>query len=141
MMSLLPGPGPVVQHDATTCRKYEAGQREEGRVQRAGPEARLDHRRRNRSMVGAWSEPRLTGLTVLSIRERRATEMAGLIRRHGGEPPVAPSMREVPLQDNPRGARSSCDFWRRAQIDVVILLTGVGTRALTAALERACPPA
>ena len=37
------------------------------------------------------------GLRVLSLESRRSGEMAELIRKHGGEPVVAPSMREVPL--------------------------------------------
>jgi len=40
------------------------------------------------------------GLRVLSLESRRASEMAELIRRQGGEPFVAPSMREVPLAEN-----------------------------------------
>ena len=42
----------------------------------------------------------LEGLIVVSFESRRATEMAELIRRHGGIPVVAPSMREVPVAEN-----------------------------------------
>jgi len=41
-----------------------------------------------------------TGMRVLSLESRRAVEMAELIRRQGGEPVVAPSMREAPLAEN-----------------------------------------
>ena len=42
----------------------------------------------------------LYGLKVVSFESRRAKEMAELIRRYGGEPIIAPSMREVPLGEN-----------------------------------------
>ena len=42
------------------------------------------------------------GLRVLSLESRRSQEMERLIRNQGGEPFVAPSMREVPLSDNPQ---------------------------------------
>jgi uroporphyrinogen-III synthase len=79
----------------------------------------------------------LTGLTLVSFESRRATEMAELIRRHGGTPVSAPSMREVPLEASPEAE----EFLRRLErgaIDVVLLLTGVGTRALAAALAPRC---
>ena len=70
------------------------------------------------------------GLRVLAFESRRAEEMATLIRKQGGEPFVAPSMREVPLEEN---QESVLDFGRRlitGDFDCVILLTGVGTRLL-----------
>jgi uroporphyrinogen-III synthase len=82
----------------------------------------------------------LSGLRVVSFESRRAVELAELLRRHGTEPLQAPSMREVALDDNP----AAHDFARRlldGRIDVVILLTGVGTRALVAAVETSCPRA
>lgn len=81
----------------------------------------------------------LTGLTVLSLESRLADEMAELIRRHGGIPVSAPSLREVPLQ----GTEEAYDFLRRlekGEVDIVLLLTGVGTRTLVAALADRCPP-
>ena len=41
------------------------------------------------------------GLRVLSLESRRSAEIEKLIRARGGQPFVAPSMREVPLEDNP----------------------------------------
>jgi uroporphyrinogen-III synthase len=70
------------------------------------------------------------GLRVLSFESRRAEEMATLIRKQGGEPFVAPSMREVPLDENQEDILA---FGRRLiaeDFDCVILLTGVGTRLL-----------
>lgn len=75
----------------------------------------------------------LEGLTVVSFESRRAREMAELIRRYGGEPILAPSMRELPLEQN----SAAFEFMRNLQagkIDVVILLTGVGTRTLAEAV-------
>ncbi len=79
----------------------------------------------------------LEHLRVVSFESRRAVEMADLLRRHGAVPVSAPSMREVPLADNPIAR----EFARRlvdGAIDVVILLTGVGTRTLVAAVEPEC---
>ena len=77
----------------------------------------------------ANSRAGLRGLRIISFESRRAKEMAELIRRHGGEPTVAPSMREVPLSEN--GApRELFQEIEAGQIDLVILLTGVGTRTM-----------
>ena len=61
-----------------------------------------------------------------------------MILRMGGEPIVAPSMREVPLDDQ----REALAFAQRlfaGTIDVLILLTGVGTRTLVEALSTKYP--
>jgi uroporphyrinogen-III synthase len=55
--------------------------------------------------------------------------MAALVRTYGGAPIIAPALREVPLESNPQ-AIAFADALIRGQFDVVILLTGVGTRAL-----------
>jgi uroporphyrinogen-III synthase len=78
------------------------------------------------------------GLRVLSLESRRATEMAKLIETYGGVAIVAPSMREVPLETNTEAQ----DFTRKllgSEFDAMILLTGVGTRALTRVAETVCP--
>jgi uroporphyrinogen-III synthase len=80
----------------------------------------------------------LSGLRVLSLESRRAQEMAKLIASYGGEAIVAPSMREVPLASNPE----ALVFARKLAgggFDVVIFLTGVGTRALARVVEPVCP--
>ncbi|HEX4149099.1 MAG TPA: uroporphyrinogen-III synthase, partial [Pirellulales bacterium] len=77
----------------------------------------------------------LAGLRVAAFESRRAAEMERLIDRLGGIPSVSPSMREVAAQENP----AAVDFANRlmsGQIDVVVLLTGVGTRQLVSQVER-----
>ncbi len=69
------------------------------------------------------------GLRVLSLESRRAEEIATLIRKQGGDPFVAPSMREVPL-DRDDEAFVFADRLLKGEFDCVILLTGVGTRLL-----------
>ena len=80
----------------------------------------------------ANSRAGLRGLRIISFESRRAKEMAELIRRHGGEPTVAPSMREVPLSEN-SAPRELFQEIEAGQIDLVILLTGVGTRTMVEA--------
>jgi uroporphyrinogen-III synthase len=66
--------------------------------------------------------------------------MARLIETYGGEPVVAPSMREVPLESN----APAIEFVRGLagkQFDMVIFLTGVGTRALARVAESVFPRA
>lgn len=75
----------------------------------------------------------LQGLKVLSFESRRAKEMAELIRRYGGEPIIAPSMREIPLREN-RVALDLLPGIEAGQFDFLILMTGVGTRTLHQAL-------
>lgn len=77
----------------------------------------------------ANSRADLEGLRIISFESRRAKEMAELIRRRGGEPIVAPSMREVPLAEN----SAPIELFQKIEagrIDLVILLTGVGTRTM-----------
>jgi uroporphyrinogen-III synthase len=69
------------------------------------------------------------GLRVLSLESRRAVEMEELIRKQGGEPFVAPSMREVPLVENDDAFRFAERLFA-GEFDMMILLTGVGTRQL-----------
>jgi uroporphyrinogen-III synthase len=76
----------------------------------------------------------LAGRRVIVLESRRAAEMASLVARQGGEPIVAPTMREVPLTAGPE-VRAFAEALRVGALDVVILLTGVGTRALAASLE------
>ncbi len=69
------------------------------------------------------------GLRVLSLESRRSAEIERLIRSQGGDPFVAPSMREVRLSDNPQAFEFAEKLFR-GDFDMMILLTGVGTRLL-----------
>src|SRR5580658_7965454 len=69
------------------------------------------------------------GLRVLSLESRRAAEMAELIRRQGGEPFVAPSMREIPLAADAATTQVAERLFA-GEFDMMVLLTGVGTRQL-----------
>src|ERR1700720_1125157 len=69
------------------------------------------------------------GRQVLSLESRRAKEMGQLIRNQQGEPFVAPSMREVPLERNEE-AFQFADRLFAGDFDMMVLLTGVGTRLL-----------
>jgi len=76
------------------------------------------------------------GLRVLSLESRRAPELAKLITTFGGEPVVAPSMREVPLESNTEALGFAAALID-GKFDMVIFLTGVGTRALLNVVETA----
>ena len=79
--------------------------------------------------------PSFNGLRVLLLESRRAREMAALVTTHGGVPMVAPSMREVPLESNTE-ALEFADRLVLGEFDMVVLLTGVGTRALVDLVDR-----
>ena len=83
--------------------------------------------------MNAKARENLQGLKVISFESRRAKEMAELIRRYGGEPIVAPSMREVALNEN-RAAIEFLPEIEAGNVDVIILMTGVGTRTLNQVL-------
>jgi len=80
----------------------------------------------------------LAGLRVLSLESRRAQEMAKLIANYGGNPIVAPSMREAPLESNVE-ARAFARTLATGGFDVAIFLTGGGTRMLARVAETVYP--
>jgi uroporphyrinogen-III synthase len=79
------------------------------------------------------------GLRVVSFESRRAVEMGELIRRQAGVPFVAPSMREAPIENNTE-AFEFAERLFRGEFDLMIFLTGVGTRALDKVLASRYPP-
>lgn len=84
------------------------------------------------------SDKGFNGLTVAAFENRMAAEMTGLIERYGGRPMVTPAMREVPLEDN----REALQFGERLladQVDVLILMTGVGLETLIGVLKTRHP--
>jgi uroporphyrinogen-III synthase len=74
------------------------------------------------------------GKRVLCLESRRSPELAILVMNYGGRPVIAPALHEVPLESNVEAMR-----WAAAMIrgdcDVLLLLTGVGTRALMRVTE------
>lgn len=79
--------------------------------------------------------PSFSGRTVLVLESRRARELASIVASYGGQPIVAPSMREMPLESNTE-AVAFADALVRGEIDAVVFLTGVGARVLADAVER-----
>lgn len=69
------------------------------------------------------------GLTVLTLESRRGQEMSRLIETYGGRAVHAPAMREVPLSSNLEALKFAEGLFA-GEFDVVVFLTGVGTRAL-----------
>ncbi len=71
----------------------------------------------------------LNGRVIAYVEARMRSEMGSLIQRHGGVPYSAPVLQEIYLKDSPKVqqlVRDICD----GAVEAVVLLTGVGTRAL-----------
>lgn len=68
-------------------------------------------------------------LRVLSLESRRSAEAAKLIRTYGGEPLVAPAMREITLGSQAQ-VLEFAEALMRGAFDLVIFTTGVGVKAL-----------
>lgn len=86
-------------------------------------------------MVTGATRPHFHGLRVLSFESRRAEEMTALISTYGGQPLVVPTLREVPLDSNVE-ALAFAGALLRGEFDIVIFLTGVGTRQLVNAVGK-----
>lgn len=78
------------------------------------------------------------GQTVAAFESRRAKEMASLISNYGGVPEVGPSMREIPLEENPV-AYAFAERLFAGEFDAVIFMTGVGTDTLIRVLDARYP--
>ena len=90
--------------------------------------AALEH---NRSAKG------FGGRTVLSFESRRSAEIAALIEKNGGQAMVAPATREINAENSADVSRFASSLLA-GKIDLVIFLTGVGTRGLARAVEAFC---
>jgi uroporphyrinogen-III synthase len=69
------------------------------------------------------------GLTVAAFESRMATEITRLIERYSGRPLVTPVLREISLESN----SAVQEFGNRlmaGRVDLLILLTGIGTTTL-----------
>src|SRR5260221_9593238 len=78
------------------------------------------------------------GLTVASFESRMALEIGRLIAHYGGRPLVAPSMKEIPLERNEEAIEFGAGLLA-GRFDILLLLTGVGTRTLVDILETRHP--
>jgi uroporphyrinogen-III synthase len=76
------------------------------------------------------------GRRVLSLESRRSPELALLIMNYGGTPTEAPSIREVPLEEN-QHVVAFADAVIQGWFDMVVLMTGVGVRMLMKMIDRA----
>jgi uroporphyrinogen-III synthase len=72
-------------------------------------------------------------LRVLALESRHAKEISKLIASYGGRPTVVPAMREVSI-DSPE-ALAFAQSLVEGKFDMVIFLTGAGTRAIVTAVE------
>jgi uroporphyrinogen-III synthase len=91
-----------------------------------------------KNMETGNSPKNFAGLRVLSLESRRGPEMAKLITTYGGQATIAPSMREVPLETNTEALAFARTLFG-GDFDMVIFLTGVGTRALAKVVESVHP--
>jgi uroporphyrinogen-III synthase len=91
------------------------------------------------SWLGYNAAMSFAGLKIISFESRRGAEMAQLIRRQQGEPIIAPSMREAPIERNEEAFRFAERLFS-GEFDMMILLTGVGTRILNDALAQKYGP-
>jgi uroporphyrinogen-III synthase len=87
----------------------------------------------DRTVTGTFA-----GVRVLALESRRAKEMAALIANYGGQPVLAPAMREIALESNPEATQFTTALLR-GEFDAVIFLTGVGTRWLAGIAETVVP--
>ena len=85
-------------------------------------------------MVNPPQKNGFENLVVAAFESRMGKEMESFITRYGGIPCVASSMKEIPLDENTRAFEFG-DRLLAGQVDIVILLTGVGTKSLVAVWE------
>ncbi|MBD3676479.1 MAG: uroporphyrinogen-III synthase [Planctomycetaceae bacterium] len=75
---------------------------------------------------------------ICTFESRRAEEMRKLIEKFGGRATNAPSMREIPLDRQPAIIKFAKKLFA-GEIDVLVLMTGVGTRLLAEAIATQFP--
>ena len=78
------------------------------------------------------------GLRVLSLESRRADSMEQMIRYHGGQPFVAPSVKEIPF-DQHNEAYAWAERLFAGEFDLVVLMTGTGLAFLRDILAERYP--
>jgi uroporphyrinogen-III synthase len=80
----------------------------------------------------------LSGMRVALFESRFGGEFANLVRKQGAEPLLGPALVEAPLSLGPE-LRSFVDRLRAGEIDVFMVLTGVGNRKLVELLGPVMP--
>ncbi|MFZ0593799.1 MAG: uroporphyrinogen-III synthase [Bryobacteraceae bacterium] len=90
-------------------------------------------------MSGPVRAAHFDGLRVLSLESRRAALMEQLIRRHGGDPFVAPSVKEIPFEQHDEAFRWA-DRLFAGDFDLLVLMTGAGLAYLRDILAERYPP-
>ena len=89
-------------------------------------------------MSGAFRPSDFAGLRVLSLESRRADLMEELIRRHGGVPFVAPSVKEIPFEQHEE-AYQWAERLFAGEFDLIVLMTGAGLTFLRDVLAERYP--
>ncbi len=83
----------------------------------------------NQNAESTQARANFNGVSVVCFESRMAEVMAQSIERYGGKVVQAPSLKEVPLTSNPAISAFQKKL-SEGKIDVLILMTGVGTRML-----------
>ncbi len=65
------------------------------------------------------------GLRVLSLESRRADQMEEAIRRHGGDPFIAPSVKEIPFAQHDEAYHWAARLFA-GEFDMLVVMTGAG---------------
>lgn len=78
------------------------------------------------------------GARVVTFESRMSDVMAQSIANKGGVPLVAPSLQEIPLEKNPEAFHFAERLFA-GKINMMILMTGVGTKMLVEVLETRYP--
>ena len=76
----------------------------------------------------------LNGKVIAYVEARMRSEMGSLIQRNGGVPYAAPVLQEIYLKDSPE-LNQLVDDICLGSVEVVVLITGVGTQALVNVAE------
>jgi uroporphyrinogen-III synthase len=83
--------------------------------------------------VSGVDDGALAGLRVVAFEARRAAELARLLERHGARVVPAPALRESPLPASAE-TRELARALEAGEVAALLLLTGVGTKALATLL-------
>ena len=77
----------------------------------------------------------LAGAKIVLLEARMNSELANLVRRHGGAPVSVPAVREVTM-DCSREVAALIDRLRDGEIDFIVFQTGVGVMTLLGEAEK-----